>query len=137
MLRDEVAELNRSTKALVDAWNAANSLVRFIKVLATIARLQRDLLLRPARLHHAEGRLMGKAAQAATWSGRRTRTPALGGAARPENAQGQGQPDRLYRVHHADVKDPETLGRAATARSISTRRSQPRSRKLRRATSFG
>jgi alkylhydroperoxidase/carboxymuconolactone decarboxylase family protein YurZ len=37
MLRDEVAELNRSTKALVDAWNAANSLVRFVKVLASIA----------------------------------------------------------------------------------------------------
>jgi hypothetical protein len=34
-LRDEVVELNKSTKALVEAWNTATGLLKFVKMLST------------------------------------------------------------------------------------------------------
>jgi hypothetical protein len=35
-LRDDVEDLARSTKALVDAWNTATGMVKFVKLLATL-----------------------------------------------------------------------------------------------------
>jgi hypothetical protein len=91
-MRSEVKELRAEIRALVDAWNAATGLVKFIKLLST---------------------------------------------AHPEGAQGQGQPDRIHRIHHAGRRGSRGRDKAATARSISTRRSPPRSRKSRRATCCG
>lgn len=35
-LREDVKDLTKSTKALVEAWNTATNVVKFVKVLATI-----------------------------------------------------------------------------------------------------
>jgi hypothetical protein len=35
-LRAEVGELSKSTKALVDAWNTATGMVKFVKLLSTV-----------------------------------------------------------------------------------------------------
>jgi hypothetical protein len=35
-LRDEVSQLNASTKALVDAWNTATGVVKFVKLMSTM-----------------------------------------------------------------------------------------------------
>lgn len=37
LLREEVEELSKSTQALVDAWNTATGLVKFIRLLSTVA----------------------------------------------------------------------------------------------------
>jgi HAMP domain-containing protein len=60
-LRAEVGELTSSTKALVEAWNTATGLVRFVKFLSTlIAALGAIYLFVRYGIHRRQERLMKK-----------------------------------------------------------------------------